>query len=101
MAFKDKPSSHFLGDILCRLIIGETFSHHPDRELKAFKQWKVNLIVKYFIKRSPVNRVRYISLDIQIIYLNFFCNNLRGDFKIFPGFNYISGVFQGFFQKQS
>ena len=49
---------------------------------------------------SPVNRVRYISLDIQIIHLNFFCNNLWGDFKFFPGVNCISRGFQDFVQGQ-
>lgn len=55
------------------------------------------MIVERF---PPVYRVRYISLDIQMIHLNFSCNHLRVDFKIFQEVNYISRVSQGFFQGQ-
>ena len=55
------------------------------------------MIVERF---SPANRVKYISLDIQIKHLKLFCSNLWGDFKIFLGINYISRGFQGFVQGQ-
>ena len=51
-------------------------------------------------KFPPVERVRYISLEIQMMHLIFFAIICGNNFKIFPGVNYISRVFQGYFQGQ-